>query len=52
MASFMRWEAIDELDIFGGRTTLDRVHDLVYGVVLRGNQAPMPVRPSIRTNLQ
>jgi ribonuclease Z len=44
MSTFMRWEAIDELDIFGGRTTLDRVHDLVYGVVLRGNQAPMPVR--------
>ncbi len=44
MSTFMRWEAIEELDIFGGRTTLDRVHDLVYGVVLRGNQAPMPVR--------
>jgi ribonuclease Z len=44
MSTFMRWEAIEELDIFGGRTTLDRVHDLVYGVVLRGNDAPMPVR--------
>jgi ribonuclease Z len=44
MSTFMRWEAIEELDIFGGRSTLDRVHDLVYGVVLRGNQAPMPVR--------
>jgi len=44
MSTFVRWEAIDELDIFGGRSTLDRVHDLVYGVVLRGNQPPMPVR--------
>ena len=44
MSTFMRWEAIEELDIFGGRATLDRVHDLIYGVVLRGNQAPMPVR--------
>ena len=44
MSTFMRWEAIEELDIFGGRTTLDRVHDLVYGVVLRGNEAPMPLR--------
>jgi ribonuclease Z len=44
MSTFMRWEAIEKLDIFGGRTTLDRVHDLVYGVVLRGNQAPMPVQ--------
>jgi ribonuclease Z len=44
LSTFLRWEAIDELDIFGGRTTLDRVHDLLYGVVLRGNTAPMPLR--------
>jgi ribonuclease Z len=44
LSTFLRWEAIDELDIFGGRSTLDRVHDLLYGVVLRGNQAPMPLR--------
>ena len=44
MSTFVRWEAIDELDVFGGRSTLDRVHDLVYGVVLRGNQPPMPLR--------
>jgi ribonuclease Z len=44
MSTFLRWEAIDELDIFGGRSALDRVHDLLYGVVLRGNQPPMPLR--------
>jgi ribonuclease Z len=44
MSTFLRWEAVEELDIFGGRSTLDRVHDLLYGVVLRGNQAPMPLR--------
>lgn len=44
LSTFMRWEAIEELDIFAGHTTLDRVHDLLYGVVLRGNQAPMPLR--------
>lgn len=44
MSTFMRWEAIEELDIFAGRSTLDRVHDLLYGVVLRGNEAPMPLR--------
>jgi ribonuclease Z len=43
LSTFLRWEAIDELEIFGGRTTLDRVHDLLYGVVLRGNQPPMPL---------
>jgi ribonuclease Z len=44
MSTFLRWEAIEELDIFGGRATLDRVHDLLYGVVLRGNVPPMPLR--------
>jgi ribonuclease Z len=44
VSTFVRWEAIDELAIFGGRSTLDRVHDLVYGVVLRGTQPPMPIR--------
>ncbi len=43
MSTFLRWEAIDELEIYGGRSTLDRVHDLLYGVVLRGNQPPMPL---------
>ncbi len=44
MSTFLRWEAVDELDIFGGRSALDRVHDLLYGVVLRGNTPPMPLR--------
>ncbi len=44
LSTFLRWEAIDELEIYGGRTTLDRVHDLLYGVVLRGNQPPMPLQ--------
>ncbi len=44
LSTFLRWEATEELDIFGGRTTLDRVYDLLYGVVLRGNPAPMPLR--------
>src|SRR5512136_1135965 len=32
MSTFMRWEAIEQLEIFAGRSTLDRVHDLLYGV--------------------
>jgi len=43
MSTFLRWEAIDELEIFGGRSALDRVHDLLYGVVLRGKHPPMPL---------
>jgi len=41
MSTFMRWEAIDELEILGNRSALDRVHDLLYGVVLRGRKPPM-----------
>lgn len=41
MSTFMRWEAIDELEILGGRSALDRVHDLLYRVVLRGRKPPM-----------
>ena len=44
MSTFLRWEAVDELNIFGGRSTLDRVHNLLYDVVLRGNKPPMPLR--------
>lgn len=43
LSTFLRWEAIDRLEVYGGRSTLDRVHDLLYGVVLRGNQPPMPL---------
>jgi ribonuclease Z len=43
MSTFMRWESIDYLEIWGGRFALDRVQDLLYGVVLRGAQSPMPL---------
>jgi ribonuclease Z len=39
----MRWESIDEMEIFGGKAALDRVHDLLFGVVLRGQEPPMPL---------
>lgn len=40
-STFMRWESIDELEIMGGKGALDRVYDLLYGVVLRGQEPPM-----------
>lgn len=43
LSTFMRWESIDNLEIYGGAGALDRIHDLLYGVVLRGNSAPMPI---------
>lgn len=44
MSTFLRWEAIEELEIFGGRSALERIRDLLFGVVLRGAQPPMPLR--------
>ena len=44
LSTFMRWEAIDEFEIFGGRNTLERVKTLLYDVVLRGQQTPMPLK--------
>ncbi|KAF0110208.1 MAG: ribonuclease Z [Chloroflexi bacterium] len=43
LSTFMRWESIDCLDIYGGAGALERIHDLLYGVVLRGGTAPMPI---------
>ncbi len=43
LSTFMRWEAIDRLEIYGGASALERISDLVHGVVLRGAKAPMPV---------
>jgi ribonuclease Z len=43
LSTFSRWEAIDELHIHAGRWALDRVHDLLYGVVLRGARPPLTI---------
>ncbi|MBN2472516.1 MAG: MBL fold metallo-hydrolase [Anaerolineae bacterium] len=43
LSTFMRWESIDQLEIWGGTQALHRVQDLIYGVVLRGQKPPMPI---------
>ena len=43
VSTFMRWESIDNLEIYGGAAALDRIDDLIFGVVLRGAQPPMPI---------
>lgn len=43
LSTFMRWEAIDNLDIYGGKASIERIHDLLYGVVLRNTPAPMRI---------
>ncbi|MBI5053456.1 MAG: ribonuclease Z [Chloroflexi bacterium] len=44
ISTFTRWEAIDFIEIYAGKNALERIHDLVYGIVLRGAKPPMPIR--------
>ncbi len=43
ISTFVRWEAIDEIDIWGGKATLERVKKLLYEVVLRGDIPPVTI---------
>ena len=43
ISTFTRWEAIDFIEIYAGKNALERIHDLVYGIVLRGAKPPMPI---------
>jgi ribonuclease Z len=42
-STFSRWEAIDHVEIYGGAWALERVKDLLLGVVLRGTEPPMQI---------
>jgi len=44
LSTFSRWEAIDGLEIYAGRWALERIHDLLFGVVLRGAKPPMEIQ--------
>lgn len=44
ISTYMRWEVIDEIEIYGTKHTLDRVDDLIFNVVLRGATPPMPIK--------
>jgi len=43
ISTYMRWEAIDSLEIYGGKASLERIYDLLYTVVLRNTQPPMDI---------
>ncbi len=43
LSTLMRWESMEELEIFGSAGALERIHDLLYGVVLRKNSPPVPI---------
>ncbi len=49
-STLARWENLDHIDIYGGRATLTRVHDLLFKVVFAGHRPPIdislhPIRP-------
>jgi len=43
ISTFSRWEAIEHLEIWAGPWALERIHDLIYGVVLRGARPPVKI---------
>jgi ribonuclease Z len=43
VSTYMRWEAIDQLDIYAGKSSNERIRDLLYSVVLRNATPPMPI---------
>ncbi len=43
LSTLMRWETMEEMEIFGGADALERIRDLLFGVVLRNNRTPVPV---------
>ncbi len=45
LSTFSRWETVDTLEIWAGSWAIDRIQDLLFGVVLRGTN------PSIQINL-
>lgn len=44
VSTFSRWEAVETLEIYGGRWALERVRDLILGVVLRGATPPLELK--------
>lgn len=44
LSTFLRWEAIEEFEVYGSKGTLERIKTLLYDVVLRGKKTPMPLR--------
>ncbi len=43
ISTFARWEAVEHIEIYGGGWALERVYDLIYGVVLRGGEPPIEI---------
>jgi len=45
LSTFTRWETIDQLEIYGGYWALERIHDLLFGIVWGGKP---PIQITLR----
>ncbi len=43
LSTYGRWEALDEIHIWGGLPAIERVQALVYQVIFRREQPPIPI---------
>src|SRR3970282_1369521 len=43
LSTFARWETVDHLEIWAGAWALERIRDLLFGVVLRGGTPPFRI---------
>jgi ribonuclease Z len=43
ISTLSRWEALPRIDIYGGLDAMERIHDLIFGVVLRGARPPISI---------
>ncbi len=43
LSTFMRWETIEGIEIYGGSWALERVHDLLFRVVFPGARSPIDI---------
>lgn len=43
LSTFARWEAVNQLEIWAGESSLQRLRELIYGVVLRGGRTQLQV---------
>ncbi len=43
LSTLSQWETLDQVSIYGGKSTLDRIDDLLFGIVFRGARPPMRI---------
>jgi ribonuclease Z len=44
ISTFTRWESIEHLEIWAGKWALERIHDLLFDIVLKGARSPFDLQ--------